>query len=51
MMFDSYYHSVVMHLLQPFVIDGRYSTSSTLTYQENRQFAISRVADYITLCF
>lgn len=49
-MFDSYYHSVVMHLLESFVVDG-YSTSSTLTYQENRQFAISRIADYITLCF
>ena len=50
-MFDSYYRSVVMHLLQPFVIDGKYSTSSTLTYQENRQFVISRIVDYITLFF
>lgn len=50
MFFEDYYKSVVMHLLNTIIKDGSYSTSATMTAQENRLFCLYRLADYIVIC-
>lgn len=45
---NNYYKGVVMHLLEPLVVD--FALSKYLTQQEAYLFALGNMADFIIMC-